>query len=38
MKPAEFKPAITIRQQHQTDPLDRAATGIDSIEISDDFL
>jgi hypothetical protein len=32
MNPAGFNP------QHQTHPLDRAATGIDSIEISGDFF
>jgi hypothetical protein len=38
MDPAGFEPAIPTREQHQTHPLDRAATGIDSIEIGGDFF
>jgi len=38
MNPARFKPAIPARELQQTHPLDRAATGIDSTDISGEFF
>ena len=38
MNPAGFEPEVPTREQHQIHPLERAATGIGSIEISGDFF